>query len=124
MNAQEYSEKVLAVLRRDGWTQGMGHDVDGRRCLLNAAMCVDFGVGRNDPVRWQWLADITDLLPAVYTPTTDWDSTSGIIGFNDAPVTTYEDVELLLKTHIHSTRSRSPGGRRLDPPSPGNLLTA
>jgi hypothetical protein len=82
-----YSE-AKKILKECGWTQGVGQDMDGRRCLVNALdhayyKLVDSGYD-NVPTIVDVLEPVDEFLGQ---DTVDW---------NDDPDRTWEEVETVL----------------------------
>lgn len=91
-DTQQYSEEVLDILRTEGWVQGRTQTPAGR-CLVGASLAVwkNYHALDVDTGIWErWQSELMDLLGG------QWMSV-----FNDDPATTFEDVALLLKRHIH-----------------------
>jgi hypothetical protein len=81
---------AIRVLAERGWCKGKFHDAEGRVCMGTAVM---FGSGLLNRV-------ISEQFP---------DRRGGVIGFNDHPDTTIDDVILVLeKASIRRDEQVSP----------------
>lgn len=96
-DTRKVSEAVLDLLAEKGWIKGQYSNNEGF-CLLGAASRLGRSSGRDTDLRraHQWATELRALLP----PSPDL-FRDRIVNFNDDPFTSYEDVVLLLKRHIH-----------------------
>jgi hypothetical protein len=97
-------DRIQARLEEDGWHQGSSKDYDTGAVCLARALSDETGMARRNNYKWAegygaLILTIRELFPER--------GNCGIVGFNDHPDTTIEDVQAVLERA--RVRAESPG---------------
>lgn len=105
------AEEALALLERNGWSQGVGVDNDGAMCVgFAVSVCTVDWLGRN-------FDEFTETWTAVLDTLAERGDLRSIPAWNDDPLTTFEDVAEVLRHAARRLAGAGTGRRLMSSPS-------